>query len=202
MSELRSFDRRIGHGGLESADMPLPRDRRVSVPPRLLPIASRSTPSPHAQPCVAAMLAHARCSPRTSSARATARRRIEIPVLQGVELAIRRGRVRGDRRAQRLRQEHAAAPAGHARSRPTRAKSASKAIASTTCRRAGRDILRNKYFGMVFQFYHLLPELTTLENVLAAGDDRRGRARLLATPRRSIASARARCWSWSALAIG
>jgi lipoprotein-releasing system ATP-binding protein len=31
----------------------------------------------------------------------------------------------------------------------------------------GRDILRNKYFGMIFQFYHLLPELTTLENVLA-----------------------------------
>jgi lipoprotein-releasing system ATP-binding protein len=30
----------------------------------------------------------------------------------------------------------------------------------------GRDILRNKYFGMIFQFYHLLPELTTLENVL------------------------------------
>ena len=32
---------------------------------------------------------------------------------------------------------------------------------------AGRDVLRNKYFGMVFQFYHLLPELTTRENVLA-----------------------------------
>ncbi len=32
---------------------------------------------------------------------------------------------------------------------------------------AGRDLLRNKYFGMVFQFYHLLPELSTLENVLA-----------------------------------
>jgi lipoprotein-releasing system ATP-binding protein len=31
----------------------------------------------------------------------------------------------------------------------------------------GRDVLRNKYFGMIFQFYHLLPELTTLENVLA-----------------------------------
>ena len=30
-----------------------------------------------------------------------------------------------------------------------------------------RDVLRNKYFGMIFQFYHLLPELTTLENVLA-----------------------------------
>ena len=32
---------------------------------------------------------------------------------------------------------------------------------------AGRDALRNRQFGMIFQFYHLLPELTTLENVLA-----------------------------------
>jgi len=31
---------------------------------------------------------------------------------------------------------------------------------------AGRDILRNRHFGMIFQFYHLLPEMTTLENVL------------------------------------
>jgi len=29
-----------------------------------------------------------------------------------------------------------------------------------------RDHLRNRQFGMIFQFYHLLPELTTLENVL------------------------------------
>jgi lipoprotein-releasing system ATP-binding protein len=29
------------------------------------------------------------------------------------------------------------------------------------------DRLRNGDFGMIFQFYHLLPELTTLENVLA-----------------------------------
>src|SRR5436190_23245515 len=29
-----------------------------------------------------------------------------------------------------------------------------------------RDVLRNGTFGLIFQFYHLLPELNTLENVL------------------------------------
>lgn len=32
---------------------------------------------------------------------------------------------------------------------------------------SARDALRNRQFGMIFQFYHLLPELTMLENVLA-----------------------------------
>ena len=32
---------------------------------------------------------------------------------------------------------------------------------------AVRDALRNRHFGMIFQFYHLLPELSTMENVLA-----------------------------------
>lgn len=31
---------------------------------------------------------------------------------------------------------------------------------------SARDHLRNKTFGFIFQFYHLLPELTTLENVM------------------------------------
>ena len=30
-----------------------------------------------------------------------------------------------------------------------------------------RDLIRNRRLGMIFQFYHLLPELSTLENVLA-----------------------------------
>src|ERR1700722_19288695 len=32
-----------------------------------------------------------------------------------------------------------------------------------------RDQLRNQTFGFIFQFYHLLPELTTLENILMPG---------------------------------
>jgi lipoprotein-releasing system ATP-binding protein len=32
-----------------------------------------------------------------------------------------------------------------------------------------REALRNRTFGFIFQFYHLLPELTTLENVLIPG---------------------------------
>jgi lipoprotein-releasing system ATP-binding protein len=29
-----------------------------------------------------------------------------------------------------------------------------------------RDLIRNRHIGMIFQFYHLLPELTALENIL------------------------------------
>ena len=35
--------------------------------------------------------------------------------------------------------------------------------------RRQRDDLRNRTFGFIFQFYHLLPELNTLENVLVPG---------------------------------
>jgi lipoprotein-releasing system ATP-binding protein len=34
------------------------------------------------------------------------------------------------------------------------------------CKATDRDRLRNGTFGFIFQFYHLLPELTALENVL------------------------------------
>ncbi|GAF93700.1 unnamed protein product, partial [marine sediment metagenome] len=35
-----------------------------------------------------------------------------------------------------------------------------------TLEQAGRDVLRNKHLGMIFQFYHLLPEFNLLQNVL------------------------------------
>jgi lipoprotein-releasing system ATP-binding protein len=55
---------------------------------------------------------------------------------------------------------------------------------------AGRDILRNRYFGMVFQFYHLLPELTTLENVLMPIMIGKGLLSYYATRRRSVERAK------------
>ena len=76
-------------------------------------------------------------------------------------------RVPVDHRPKRLRQEHAVAPAGHARRARRRARSISTAQRIDNLPRRRRDLLRNQQFGMIFQFYHLLPELTTLENVLS-----------------------------------
>jgi lipoprotein-releasing system ATP-binding protein len=52
-----------------------------------------------------------------------------------------------------------------------------------------RDRLRNRNFGMIFQFYHLLPELTTLENVLMPLWIRYGGLAYLARRRRCRAAA-------------
>jgi lipoprotein-releasing system ATP-binding protein len=90
---------------------------------------------------------------------------IEIPVLQGVELTIGQGEF-----------VSIIGPSGCGKSTLLHLLATLDAPDSGEIRfeghridnlpSAGRDILRNKYFGMVFQFYHLLPELTTLENVL------------------------------------
>ena len=64
-----------------------------------------------------------------------------------------------------------------------------------------RDELRNRTFGFIFQFYHLLPELSALENVLTPHLIRHG-----VMPRTSPTSGgcrprRGRSWSVSAWAI-
>ncbi|RMF91998.1 MAG: ABC transporter ATP-binding protein [Planctomycetota bacterium] len=53
-----------------------------------------------------------------------------------------------------------------------------------------RERLRNERIGMIFQFYHLLPELTALENVLTPIMIGRGVLRYLAERRRYRAEAR------------
>ena len=92
--------------------------------------------------------------------------RVEIPVLRGVDLAIRRGEflsIVGQSGSGKSTLLHLlgtldAPDRGEIRFQGRR-------IDNLSAR--GRDHLRNKDFGMIFQFYHLLPEMSALENVLA-----------------------------------
>jgi lipoprotein-releasing system ATP-binding protein len=91
---------------------------------------------------------------------------IEIPVLQGVELAIGDGEfvsIIGPSGCGKSTLLHLLATLDA----PDSGEICFEGHRIDNLPSAGRDILRNKYFGMVFQFYHLLPELTMLENVLA-----------------------------------
>jgi lipoprotein-releasing system ATP-binding protein len=91
---------------------------------------------------------------------------VEIPVLRGVDLEVRRGEflsIVGQSGSGKSTLLHLlgtldAPDDGQILFQGQR-------IDNVSARR--RDRLRNKEFGMIFQFYHLLPELTALENVLA-----------------------------------
>ena len=90
---------------------------------------------------------------------------IEIPVLQGVELSINAGEfvsIIGPSGCGKTTLLHLLATLDA----PDSGEICFEGHRIDNVSSAGRDLLRNKYFGMVFQFYHLLPELTTLENVL------------------------------------
>ncbi|HEY3393991.1 MAG TPA: ABC transporter ATP-binding protein [Lacipirellulaceae bacterium] len=156
MSELSSFDQWTGAVTVNRASVPLA--------PRFAPGANAKAlaePVAHqAQAATREILAahYIRKSYRKAA--------MEIPVLQGVEMAIREGEF-----------VSVIGPSGCGKSTLLHVLATLDAPDSGEIRfegnridnlpAAGRDILRNRYFGMVFQFYHLLPELTTLENVLA-----------------------------------
>ena len=89
-----------------------------------------------------------------------------MQVLRGLDLEVYQGEFLSVVGASGSGKSTHAAPARHARSARRRRPFSSMAGASTTCRPRQRDQLRNRTFGFIFQFYHLLPELNTLENVL------------------------------------
>jgi len=88
-----------------------------------------------------------------------------IPVLQGVSLAVDQGEflaIVGPSGCGKTTLLHLLATLD----RPDSGEVCFEGNRIDTLPTRGRDLLRNRYFGMVFQFYHLLPELSVLENVL------------------------------------
>ncbi len=91
--------------------------------------------------------------------------KIEVPVLRGVDLAIAEGQITsivgqsgsGKSTLLHLLGTLDAPDTGEIWFRESRVDQLSH---------RKRDRMRNRDIGMIFQFYHLLPELTTLENIL------------------------------------
>jgi lipoprotein-releasing system ATP-binding protein len=171
MNEFRSSSRTYSAAGVNLTDVAPPRastqfagTSRAYPPP---PTPNQTLASPRYTPQAAPETAPTRAEilaahfVRKSYRKAS----IEIPVLQGVELTVGQGEF-----------VSIIGPSGCGKSTLLHLLATLDAPDSGEIRfeghridnlpSAGRDILRNKYFGMVFQFYHLLPELTTLENVL------------------------------------
>ena len=91
---------------------------------------------------------------------------VEVPVLRGVSLAVRQGEflaVVGQSGCGKTTLLHLLGTLDV----PDRGEIHFEGRRIDNLSSAERDGLRNRRFGMIFQFYHLLPELTTLENVLA-----------------------------------
>jgi lipoprotein-releasing system ATP-binding protein len=161
MSDMRLWEQSPGMYGLNLSDVPLP-SLQSGVPHASVRYAApqasanaRTLSYPSTREILAAH--YVRKSYRKAA--------IVIPVLQGVELSINEGEF-----------VSIVGPSGCGKSTllhllgtldsPDSGEICFEGHRIDNLPSAGRDILRNKYFGTVFQFYHLLPELTTLENVL------------------------------------
>lgn len=166
-----------GPHGLNLADMPmLPRTSLRSLQvPLAPPVPSLNHDNALAEPVAPNTIAYSNSSSTTATREILAAHYVRksyrkaslvIPVLQGVELAISAGEfvsIIGPSGCGKSTLLHLLATLDA----PDSGEICFEGNRIDNVPSAGRDILRNKYFGMVFQFYHLLPELTTLENVLA-----------------------------------
>ena len=91
---------------------------------------------------------------------------IEIPVLRGASLRIRRGEftaIIGSSGSGKSTLLHLLGTLD----RPDQGEVRFDGLRIDNLSSARCEELRNSQFGMIFQFYHLLPELTALENILA-----------------------------------
>jgi lipoprotein-releasing system ATP-binding protein len=91
---------------------------------------------------------------------------VEIPVLRGVDLQVRRGEflsIMGQSGSGKSTLLHVLGTLDA----PDRGEVHFEGGRIDNLPARARDRMRNQQFGMIFQFYHLLPELSALENVLA-----------------------------------
>jgi lipoprotein-releasing system ATP-binding protein len=161
MSDLSHLSQIYGADGLNLSDIPL--SAFQAMPPRLPPL-----------PAVHQTFAQPHSTPRADTPEILAAHFVRkcyrkgplvIPVLQGVELAVYEREfvsIIGPSGCGKTTLLHLLATLD----RPDAGEICFEGNRIDNLPTAGRDILRNRYFGMVFQFYHLLPELSVLENVL------------------------------------
>ncbi len=117
------------------------------------------------------------------------KQQVEIPVLRGVDLRVKGGEylaVVGQSGSGKTTLLHLLATLDQ----PDTGEIWFRGERIDTIQGAQRDAIRNQYFGMIFQFYHLLPELTTLENVLTPLMIRYGAWSYWRRRRRHLAAAR------------
>jgi lipoprotein-releasing system ATP-binding protein len=185
MSDIRSFQPAYARGGLNLSDVvlePIPSPIKLAPSGAIAPRIARQTLEPSHTATREILAAHYL---RKSYRRAS----IIIPVLQGVTLAVNEAEfvaIVGPSGCGKTTLLHLLATLD----RPDAGDVCFEGHRIDNLPTAGRDILRNRYFGMVFQFYHLLPELTVLENVLMPAMIGQGIFGYLARRRRNRETAR------------